>query len=104
MTQMMGRQGKHESHEAPMKDVERVGEALRLGTTIFWFKPSDFLGWVLFTKPLIGTIPTLAAKKATPIMIWDMEAVVKKMAMVGKNDSSAMDVSRELRAKVVGFM
>lgn len=76
MTQLMERQGKHEAHEVPMRDVERVGEALRLRRTRLWYQPSDFRSWVRSTKPLIGTIPALAAKKAKPIMMGDMEAEV----------------------------
>lgn len=33
MTEVMEWQGKHEAHEVPMRDVERVGEAFWLGTT-----------------------------------------------------------------------
>lgn len=44
MAEQRERQGKYEAHDVPLRDVERVGEALRLGTTRFWFRPFDLRG------------------------------------------------------------
>lgn len=46
MTAMMMHQGKHEAHDVPMKDVERVVEDLRPGTTSSWPKPTELRVWV----------------------------------------------------------
>lgn len=89
----MERQGRNEAHDVPVKDMDRVGEALRLGTTLFWFKMSDLWGWVRSTKPLVGTIPALQAKKANMMMIGDMAAVIENLAaLVVNKKGSAMEV------------
>lgn len=61
-----------------------------MGTTRFWFKPSDLRGWVRSVKAGVGTLPALSTKKL--VMICYMEAVVEKMvekmvSMVNKKGS-----------------
>lgn len=88
----------------PMKDVEKVGEALRLRRTRYWFKPSDFRSWVRSTKPVVGTIPAHQAEKAKQMMLGDRAAVIEKMATVGNKLGSTKEVPWAMMAKFVGFM
>lgn len=103
MTELMKRQGKHKSHEVLMKDGERAKEGLRLRTTRYWFKPSDFRGWVRLTKTAVGSMPVLSVKKAKPVITGDIEVVVERMTVVLNKEGSATEVPWEMCAKFMGL-
>lgn len=74
-----------------MREIERMGEALRFETTRFWFNSSDIRGWVRSVEAGVGTVPALLVKNSKPLMIADTEAVVGELVAVVNKDGSVME-------------